>query len=96
MDRNYDTITCFSKKIILRRPGVAIFAEIVEILTIFIKTILTDSKKFKRIRNYVSKWNLYLYFLIKQNLLIPDEKVLISAEFKGCVTDPNIPWIVFR
>ena len=29
------------------------------------------------------KCNLYLYFLIKQNLLISGEKILMSAELKG-------------
>ena len=38
---------------ILRRPRVAIFADIIKIATISIKTIFKDSKKFKRIRFYV-------------------------------------------
>ena len=38
MNRNYDVIT-----FILRRPGVAIF----------VKTSIKDSRKVKRIRNYV-------------------------------------------
>ena len=33
-------------------------------ITWFIKEISKDSRKVKRIRNYVSKCNLYLYFLI--------------------------------
>ena len=70
MDRNYDVITFFSKN--LRRPGVAIFGGIIKIVTMFIKTILKDSMKVRRIRNYVSKWTPYLYLLIQQNLLIPD------------------------
>ena len=37
----------------LRRPGVAIFADIIKIVTTFIKTIIQDSKKVKRIINYV-------------------------------------------
>ena len=46
-------------------PGVAIFADIIKIVTMFIKTIIKDSIKVKRIRNYVlSKCNLYLYFWI--------------------------------
>ena len=74
------------KPVILRRPGLAIFADIIKIVTMFIKTILKDSRKVKRISNYVSKWNLYLYFLIWQNLLISGKKLLMSAELKGCVT----------
>ena len=30
----------------------------------FIKTTLKDSDKVKRVRNYVFKYNLYMYFLI--------------------------------
>ena len=48
----------------LRCPRVAIFADIIKIVTMFIKTISKDSKIVKRIRSYVSKCNLYLYFLI--------------------------------
>ena len=64
MYRNYDVITFFQNILILRRPGVAIFADIIKIVTTFIKTITKDSRKVKRIRNYVSKSNLYLYFLM--------------------------------
>ena len=64
MDRNYDLITFFSKYPLLRRPGVAIFVEIIKIVTMFIKTIIQDSRKVKRIINYVSKSNLYVYFLM--------------------------------
>ena len=64
MDRNYDVITFFQNTFILRRPGVAIFADIIKIVTMIIKTILKDSRKVRRITDYVSKWNLYLYFLI--------------------------------
>ena len=35
-------------------PGVAIFGDIVKIVTMFIKAIITDSRKVKRIRNYAS------------------------------------------
>ena len=64
MDRNYDVITLFKNTVILRRPGVAIFADIIKIVTMFIKTIVKDSRKVKQIRSYVSKSNLYLYFLM--------------------------------
>ena len=36
------------------------FADIIKIITIFIKTFFKDSKKVKRSRNYVLKCNLYL------------------------------------
>ena len=54
----------FQNTLILRRPGVAIFADIIKIVTMFIKTIIKDSRKVKRIRNYESKSKLYLYFLM--------------------------------
>ena len=40
----------------------------------FTKTAFKNSRKEKRIRNYVLKYNLYLYFLMSQNLLISVEK----------------------
>ena len=63
MVRNYDVITFFLNTLVLM-PGVAIFADIIKIATMFIKTIIQDSRKVKRIINYVSKSNLYLYFLM--------------------------------
>ena len=50
--------------IILRRPRVANFADTTKIATIFVKTTLKDSNKVKITRNYVSKCNLYMHFLI--------------------------------
>ena len=64
MGRNYEVITFFQNIFVSRRPGVAIFDDIIKIVTIFIKKTLKDSKKGSRIRNYVFKWNLYLHFLI--------------------------------
>ena len=57
MDRNYDVINLF-RNIVLRSPGVAIFADIIKLRTMFIKKLFKDSRKVKRIRNYVSKCNL--------------------------------------
>ena len=64
MDENYDVIIFFINTLVLRRPGVAIFADVIKIVTMFIKTIIQDLRKFKRIINYVSKSNLFLYFLM--------------------------------
>ena len=64
MDRNYDVITFISKCLYSRRPREANFAGIIKIATMFIKTIFKESNKFKRIRDYVLKCNLYMYFLI--------------------------------
>ena len=86
MDKNYDVMTIISKYPFLRRPGLVAFADIMKIVTMFIKTITKDSKKVERIRKYLSKSNLYVYFLISQNLLISGEKMMMSAELKRCVT----------
>ena len=69
-----------------RRLGLAIFSDIRKTVTIFIKIIFNDSRKVKGIRSYVSKHNLYPYFLIQQNLLISSAKMLMSVELQGCVT----------
>ena len=71
---------------LLRRPRVANFADIIKVSTMYIKTTFKDSKKVKRIENYALKCNIYLYFSIKQKLLISGEKMLTSAELKRCVT----------
>ena len=54
----------FQNTCILKRPQEAIFADIIKIVTIFIKAILKDSKKIIRLKNYVSKCNLCLHFFI--------------------------------
>ena len=54
----------FQKVLILRKPGRPNFADIIKIVTVFIKKMFKDSKKVKRIRNCVPKFYLYLYFLI--------------------------------
>ena len=96
MDRNYDVITLFKNTVILRRPGVAIFADTIKIITRFIKKIFKVSGKVKRIRNYVLKSSLYLYYLIYQNLLISSQKMLMSAEIRGVSLDWYIFWTFFR
>ena len=67
MDRN-SVVKTFISKYLLRGPRVATSADIISIL--IIKTILKDSKKVKRIGNYVPK----------------TKNLLISAEIMGCVT----------
>ena len=54
----------FQNIFILKRPRVAIFADIIKTETIFITEIFKDSKSVKRITNYVSICNLYPHFLI--------------------------------
>ena len=60
MGRNYGVIISTLKCLYFKRN----FADIIKIVTIFIKTILKDSRNVKRIRNYVTKCNLHLNFLI--------------------------------
>ena len=70
----------------LGRPRWAIFADIMKIITRFIKEIFKDLRKTKRVRNYLLKCNLYLYFLMQQNFPISGEKMLMSAEARECLT----------
>ena len=86
----------FQNTFILRRPGVAIFADIIKIVTTFIKTIFKDSRKVKIISNYLSECNLYLYFLILSNLLIFGEKNAgCKQNSRGVPRDSYIFWIFF-
>ena len=56
MDKNYDVIIFISKLFYFKKAySVAIFADIIKIVTIFIKNIFKDSRKVKRIRKNVSK-----------------------------------------
>ena len=55
--------TLYENAFVLGRPTAANFAGIIKIPTI-IKKIFKDPKKFKRIRNYMLKCNVYLYFLV--------------------------------
>ena len=79
-----------SKYSYFKKAWIAIFAVIIKIAIMFIKTIIKDSRKVKRFRNYLSKSNIYLHFWMWQNFLISGEKMLISAELKECVT-----WFIY-
>ena len=59
MDKNY-VVTTFISKYLYIRPKVANFVNINKTGTMFIKT----QKNWNKNRNYVLKYNLYLYFLI--------------------------------
>ena len=85
MDKNYDVIVFISKNFILRLPRVAIFADIIKIVTVFIKKIFQDLKKVKRTENNVSKYNTFISGYSKI-CWFPLKKMLMSAELKGCVT----------
>ena len=51
-------------KLYFKKPSVAIFAEIIKIVIMFIKTIFKDLKEVKILRNYIPIFSIYLYFLI--------------------------------
>ena len=55
MHRNYDVIIFISRYLYFKKAESSLFADIVKVVTVFIKTILKDSKKVISIRNYVSK-----------------------------------------
>ena len=64
MDRSYDVIR-FQNTSNLARPSAANFDNIIKVAaTMAIEITFKDSKKVKRIRNYILKCNLNLYFLI--------------------------------
>ena len=48
MDKNYGVMNFTSKYFYLRKPRAANFADIIKIITIFIKTTFKDSIRFKR------------------------------------------------
>ena len=64
MDKNYDVITIISKYPYFEKAWSSYCTDIIKIFTMFIKKITEDSKKVKRIKNYVSKTNLYVYSLM--------------------------------
>ena len=82
---NYDVITLIQNTVILRRSGAAIFADIIKILTTFIKDIFKDSRKVKRIRNYLSIQSISVFIDITKFADFR-EKMLMSADLRGCVT----------
>ena len=94
IDRIYGVKTFISKYLYFKKGWGSHFCW--QILTMFVITIYKDSRKVKINRNYVSKYNLYLYFLIEQNLLYQEivlmsgEKMLMSAELQRCVT-----WFIY-
>ena len=53
MTKNYDVIIFFQNAFILWKPEVALFADIIKIVTMFIKIIFKDSIEVKRITNHV-------------------------------------------
>ena len=85
----------FQNIFILKRPRVAFFADIIKIVTMFIKIIFKDSGKVKRIKNYLLKCNLYLYFLIYQNFLVSGEKNSDVSKTQGVCHVTHIFFLIF-
>ena len=82
MDRNYDAITLCQNKFNLWR--LAIFPDIIKIVTMFIfkKSLKTQKRKNQKL---CIKMQSTSVFLDIANLLTSGEKMLMSAELKGCV-----------
>ena len=62
MDIKYDVITFFQNTFILRRPRIAIFDDIIKIVTMFIKTVFENSRKVKKIEI------MYTFFFISNQV----------------------------
>ena len=83
-DRNYDAII-----FTLRRSGVAIFADIIKIVTMFIKESLKTQKNLKELEiRYQNAINICHSWYSK--LPISSEKMLMPAELKGCFV-----WLIY-
>ena len=83
----------FQSTFILRRPEVAIFADIIKFVTMFIKTIFKDSRKVKRIINYaiyicISWCSKICWFLVKE--------CWCQQNSRGVSRDSYIFWIFLR
>ena len=64
MDINYDVTAFISKYRYFEKAWGSHFADIIKLVTFFIKIILKNSRKAKIIKNFVSKCNLHMHFLI--------------------------------
>ena len=63
MDRNDDPISFFQKIFILRRPGVAIFADIINIWPCLLKQYLKTQEKLEELESMYLN-GIYLYFVV--------------------------------
>ena len=89
----------FQDTFILRKPRVAIFADIIKNVTMFIKIIFKYLEKVKRIRNYVGKSNLYLDPMISWYSKIcwfPVKKEWYQQNSMGVSRDLYIFWVFIR
>ena len=68
MHINYDDINFISKYLYFKRAWGSHFCWHHKIVTFFIKTIFINSRKVKRIRNFVSKCSLFMHGVIILNM----------------------------
>ena len=80
----------FQNSFILRRPKVAIFAHIIKIITMYIKKIFKLKKKLKELEIMHQNAIYICISWCSKILLITGQKMLMSAELKGCVT-----WFIY-
>ena len=85
----------FQNTFILRRPGGDIFANIIKIITRFIKKIFKDSRRVKRVRNYSQNGIYTCIFWYSKICWFPEEKCWCQQN-SWCVSrDWYIFWIFF-
>ena len=84
MDSNYDVITFILEYFILKRLRLTNFADIIKIATLFIKILIKNSNKIKRVINYTLKYR-YTVFLDITEVADFRLRMLMPAELKGCV-----------
>ena len=86
----------FQNSLILRRPGVVIFGDIIKIVTMFIKRVTKDSGKVKKIeimyQNPVFMWISWC----SKICWIPVKKCWCQLNPSGVSRDLYIFWIFFR
>ena len=83
MNRNYDVIVLFQNTLILRRPGVAILADIIKITTMFIKAIF--KRILKNLKRITKMQSLFVFLDIAKLADFWRKSADVSRK-QGCVT----------
>ena len=86
----------FQNTLNLKAPRVAIFADIIKVVTIFIKTIFKDSKKIIKELETILKVQSISVFLMQQDLQIFGEKCWCQQISRGVLRNSHDFWIFFR
>ena len=95
MDRDYDVIT-FISNFILRKSRVANFADIMKIITIFIKTFFKNSKKSKKLDIMYQNAIYICIFWYSKFCWFQMKKRWCQQNSMGVSRDSYIFWISFR